>query len=56
MSNQAFLYRAAEPKVEPGDFVFFRPGESDNIFLFDEIHLVRGGKRVGTFRPFTERY
>jgi D-serine deaminase-like pyridoxal phosphate-dependent protein len=56
VSNQAFLYGAAEPKVEPGDFVFFRPGESDNIFLFDEIHLVRAGKLVGTFKPFTERY
>ncbi len=56
VSNQAFLYGAAEPKVEPGDFVFFRPGESDNLFLFDEIHLVRGGKLVGTFRPFASRY
>ena len=56
VSNQAFLYGEAEPKVEQGDFVFFRPGESDNLFLFDEIHLVRGGKLVGTFRPFTERY
>lgn len=56
VSNQAFLYGAAEPAVEPGDFVFFRPGESDNLFLFDEIHLVRGGKLVGTFKPFPERY
>ncbi len=56
VSNQAFLYGAAEPTVEPGDFVFFRPGESDNLFLFDEIHLVRGGKLVGTFKPFSERY
>ena len=37
--RRAFLYGAADPAVEPGDFVFFRPVESDNLFLFEELHL-----------------
>lgn len=56
VSNQSFLYGEADPPVEPGDFVFLRPEQSDAIFLFDEIRLVRGGKLVGSWRPFASRY
>lgn len=56
VSNQLFVYGAADPQVGPGDFVFFRPNQSDTLFLFDEILLLRGGKLVGKFHPFSERY
>ena len=56
VSNQSFLWGDADPLVGPGDFVFYRPDQSDELFLFDEIHLLRGGKLVGSWRPFATRY
>ncbi len=46
---------SAQTLVE-GEWVFYRPRQGDAIFQFEEIHLVRDGKLVGTWSPFPRRY
>ena len=42
--------------VSEGSWVFYRPRQGDAVFQFEEIHLVRGGRLVGTWHPFPRRY
>jgi len=38
-----------------GDFVLYRPRQGDALTQFETIHLVRGGRLAGTWRPFPRR-
>ncbi|MDJ0866474.1 MAG: alanine racemase [Myxococcota bacterium] len=39
-----------------GDWVVYRPRQGDALFQFEEIHLLRGGRLAGTWRPFPRRF
>jgi D-serine deaminase-like pyridoxal phosphate-dependent protein len=41
--------------LRAGDLVFYRPRQGDALVQFEEIHLVRGGRLAGTWRPFPRR-
>jgi len=53
--NQSLLNCSQAVPLQPGDFVFYRPLESDALMQFDEIHVVRGGKLVGIWHPLPHR-
>ena len=42
--------------VGVGDFVFWRPVNSDAMVQFEDLVCVRGGKVVGTWSPIGRRY
>ncbi len=42
--NQGMVTAPAELAIEPGDWVFYHPRQSDALFQFERIHLVRGGR------------
>lgn len=42
-------------RLQPGDFVLYRPRQGDALTQFEAIHLVRGGRLAGTWRPFPRR-
>jgi D-serine deaminase-like pyridoxal phosphate-dependent protein len=46
---------ARQNPLQPGDFVFYRPLESDVIVQFDEIWVVRGGKIIDSWHPIAHR-
>lgn len=53
--NQSLLNVAADHPLKPGDYVYFRPLQGDILVQFNEIQILRGGKRIGTWRPFDQR-
>jgi D-serine deaminase-like pyridoxal phosphate-dependent protein len=55
--NQGMVTAPAELAIEPGDWTFFHPRQSDALFSFDAIHLVRGGRlQPETMAAFPRRY
>jgi hypothetical protein len=56
VSNQSFLLGSAGQSFGVGDFVFYRPEESDTFFNFEDILVVRGGKVITTWHPYPRRY
>lgn len=55
--NQGLVSAPAEPRIAPGDWVFYHPRQSDALFQFETIHLVRGGRlEETTMRPYPRRY
>jgi D-serine deaminase-like pyridoxal phosphate-dependent protein len=55
--NQGLVTAPAGTAIEPGDFVFYHPRQSDALFQFESIHLVRGGRLTGeTMAAYPRRY
>ena len=56
MPNQGMIYGKPSRPLNVGDFVYFRPRETDAIFQFDEILLIRNGRIAGSWKPIDRRY
>lgn len=54
--NQSLLTASSKTQVSVGDFVFWRPVNSDAMVQFETIVCVRGGRVVGTWTPIGRRY
>lgn len=55
--NQTLLVAPKAPTIAPGDWVFQQPRQSDAIFQFEDILLVRGGRLLPErWRAFPRRY
>jgi D-serine deaminase-like pyridoxal phosphate-dependent protein len=55
--NQGMVTAPAELDIEPGDWVFYHPRQSDVLFQFDRILQVRGGQlQPETMAPYPRRY
>jgi D-serine deaminase-like pyridoxal phosphate-dependent protein len=54
--NQMVLFGKLGPEFGPGDYAFFRPGQSDAIFRFERILAVRAGKIADTWHAFPIKY
>lgn len=55
--NQGMVTAPAELAIAPGDWVFYHPRQSDALFQFERIHLVRGGRLESeTWAAFPRRY
>ncbi len=53
--NQSFLNCSKNHPIRPGDFVFYRPLESDTIMQFEKILVVRSGQLVDLWHPLPQR-
>ncbi len=56
LPNQDLYVGSKNYDIKRGDFLFFRPEESDLLFDFEEILAVRGTKVEARWRPFTRRF
>jgi D-serine deaminase-like pyridoxal phosphate-dependent protein len=54
--NQSLLTASERTKIALGDFVFWRPVNSDAMVQFEDLVCVRGGEVVGTWSPIGRRY
>jgi D-serine deaminase-like pyridoxal phosphate-dependent protein len=55
--NQAQLLGPTTPVLAPGDWIFQLPRQSDAMFQFQDILLVRGGRlQSALWHPFPRRY
>jgi len=54
--NQSLVTASERTQVAVGDFVFWRPVNSDAMVQFEDLVCVRGGKVVGTWSPIGRRY
>lgn len=55
--NQGLMLAPAETPIAQGDWIFFHPRQSDALFQFEQIHLVRGGRlQPETMAPYPRRY
>jgi D-serine deaminase-like pyridoxal phosphate-dependent protein len=54
--NQSVLVASRRTPIAVGDFVFWRPVNSDALVQFEELACVRGGSVVETWRPLQRRY
>lgn len=55
LPNQYMLNGSKTVAAGVGDFIFYRPGEGDAIFQFEQILVVRGGKVVDVWKPLPTR-
>ncbi|TGL58823.1 alanine racemase [Leptospira sarikeiensis] len=52
-TNQSILNGSKKTELEPDDYVFFRPTQSEKVMAeMGEIHLLRSGKLSGTWKCF----
>jgi len=56
MPNQSTVNASRRVNLNVGDFVFYRPRQTDAMFQFAEYYLVRDGKVVGKWKPVGRRY
>ncbi|MFW5861500.1 MAG: alanine racemase [Spirochaetota bacterium] len=56
MPNQSTVNASGRVQLDVGDFVFYRPRQTDAMFQFAEYYLVRDGKAVGRWKPVVRRY
>ena len=42
--NQGMVTAPAETMINPGDWIFYHPRQSDALFQFEQIRLIRGGR------------
>ncbi|MCB1692731.1 MAG: alanine racemase [Pseudomonadales bacterium] len=56
LPNQSLFLAPGATKVEIGDYVFFVPHQGDAMFQFEDIHVLRGGSIIDTWKPFPLRY
>jgi D-serine deaminase-like pyridoxal phosphate-dependent protein len=54
--NQSTLSGSTSLQVEIGDYVFYHPYQSDAMFQFEDILLLRGGMVAGCWPVFDRRY
>jgi D-serine deaminase-like pyridoxal phosphate-dependent protein len=55
--NQSLLVAPSSPPINPGDWIFHYPRQSDAIFQFESLLLVRGGRlQTNSWRAFPRRY
>ena len=55
--NQGMVTAPATATINPGDWVFFHPRQSDALFQFQQIMQVRGGRlQTTTMAPYPRRY
>lgn len=55
--NQGMVIAPGDTPIEPGDWVFYHPRQSDALFQFEQIHLVRGARLRGeTMAAYPRRY
>ena len=54
--NQSLVTASERTQVAVGDFVFWRPVNSDAMVQFEDLVCVRGGTVVGTWSPVGRRY
>jgi D-serine deaminase-like pyridoxal phosphate-dependent protein len=54
--NQSTLSGSTSLQVEIGDYVFYHPYQSDAMFQFEDILLLRGGQVAGCWPVFDRRY
>lgn len=53
-SNQDLLMGSASTALDPDDYIFLRPTQSEAVMLqFGPIQLVQGGRITGTWAPFS---
>ncbi|EMJ99483.1 alanine racemase [Leptospira sp. WS58.C1] len=52
-TNQSILTGSRATSLDPDDHVFFRPTQSEKVMAeMGEIHLLRSGKLIGTWKTF----
>jgi hypothetical protein len=56
MPNQSLYFKHDDMEHGIGDFVFFWPYQSDAIFQFEDMLVVRDGEIVDTWHPIARRY
>lgn len=55
--NQGLVTAPPDLAIGPGDRVFYHPRQSDALFLFERIHVVRGGRlQRETMAAYPRRY
>jgi D-serine deaminase-like pyridoxal phosphate-dependent protein len=54
--NESTLSCSNRVPIQRGDYVFYNPIQSDAMFQFEDILLVRGGKITGRWQVFDQRY
>ncbi len=56
--NQGMVTAPIETPIAPGDWIFYHPRQSDALFQFEEIRMVRGGRldTDATMAAFPRRY
>lgn len=55
--NQGMVTAPAETEIGPGDWVFYHPRQSDALFQFEQLRMVRGGRLEGeTMAAYPRRY
>ncbi|MDF3818397.1 alanine racemase [Leptospira sp. 96542] len=53
-TNQGILNGSKQTKLEPDDYVFYRPTQSEKVLAeMGEIVLIRQGKIIGTWKTFS---
>jgi len=56
LPNQDLYVGSKDYTIHRGDYLFFRPVESDLLFDFEEILAVRGAKVENRWKPFSRRF
>ncbi len=55
--NQGLVMAPAELDINPGDWIYYHPRQSDALFQFETIKLVRGGRLLPeTMAAYPRRY
>jgi D-serine deaminase-like pyridoxal phosphate-dependent protein len=54
--NQSTINASSRTTLEIGDYVFYYPIQSDAMFQFEDIVLIRGEKVQGIWKVFDRRY
>ncbi|HSQ67455.1 MAG TPA: alanine racemase [Polyangiaceae bacterium] len=55
--NQGMVMAPAATPINPGDWIFYHPRQSDALFQFDQILQVRGGRlQTTTMAAYPRRY
>jgi len=55
--NQGLVTAPASTTINPGDWIFYHPRQSDALFQFQQIMQVRGGRlQTTTMAAYPRRY
>ncbi|MBW2462766.1 MAG: alanine racemase [Deltaproteobacteria bacterium] len=55
--NQGLVTAPADTPINPGDWIYYHPRQSDALFQFEKILLVRGGRlQTETMAAYPRRY
>ena len=56
LPNQSLYNGSGSIPIRVGDFVFFHPHQSDAMSQFEDRLVMRDGKLIDTWKPFSKRY